>query len=459
MTGEFGRAARRAGLAEDEDGRVPEATRRRASGMTGVGWRLLAMLLAPLVGVQVRRRESERNEDPNRAGERHGYPSRPRPAGTLAWLHADGVGEAMAALILIDGLLQHDAKLNVLLTTSSVASARLMVQRLPKRAEHQYAPNEHFAAVQNFLDHWHPDLAIWVGSEFRPNLILETYGLGTPMMLLNAHISAEAFRRWSRSPALIRQILHCFDLCVAESMPDAGRLGTLGAEDVTWVGNLRAAAAPLPAEARELERMRRAAAERPCWLAASTHPGEEAAVARAHRALARRFPGLLTFIVPHRPERGEEIREALRRAGFEVSRRSGLEPIRPNTEIYLADTLGELGVFYRALPLAFIGGSLVNQGGHNPLEAVRLDCAVLFGPHMENFAEDARILVEAGAGIQVANAEALEREAERLLAAPELMAEMAASGRALTEQSQKVRDALLGKVLPYLKPDGAYASA
>jgi len=427
--------------------------------MTTLIYRLLSILLAPFINMHMRRRVTEGKEDPNRIGERHGYPSRPRPQGRLVWLHAASVGEAMSALTLIDGLLEYDDKLHVLLTTATVPSAKLIAHRLPKRAEHQYAPVDKYTAVQNFLDHWHPDLAIWVESEFWPNLIMETYDLGIPMLLVNGRISPDSFRRWSRAPGMVRSMLQCFDLCIAQSLPDAGRLGTLGADNVTWVGNLKAAAPPLPADGRELERMQRAAASRPCWLAASTHPGEESAIARIHKALKARFPDLMTFIVPREPERGEEIKDSLRRAGLEVSRRTGLEPIRPDTDIYLADTMGELGIFYCALPIAFIGGSLVDRGGHNPLEAARLGCAVLFGPHMERYEDDERILIEAGAALSVRNAQALQDELERLLADPAQAAEMGRKGRALTRQNRQVRDALVAKIAPYLQSAGALQEA
>jgi len=427
--------------------------------VTALLYRLFSVLLTPLIHLHMRRRVTQGKEDPTRIGERMGYPSRPRPPGRLVWVHAASVGESMSALTLIDGMLERDEDLNVLITTGTMTSAKLMAQRLPKRAFHQYAPIDKYTAVQNFLDHWHPDLAIWVESEFWPNLVLETFDLGIPMLLVNARISEESFQRWSRAPGLIRTMLRCFDLCVAQSMPDAGRLGTLGADNVTWVGNLKAAGLPLPAEPRALERMERAVAERPCWLAASTHPGEEALIAKVHKRLSEQFSELLTFIVPRHPERGEEIRDLLRRAGLEVSRRTGMEPITPTTEIYLADTLGELGVFYRALPIAFIGGSLVKHGGHNPLEAARLDCALLFGPHMHNFEDSMRTLTEAGAAIQVANADGLARELARLLDDSRRVRRMADAGRELSEEGQQIREALLDKILPYLESRGAHVDA
>ena len=423
--------------------------------MTATLYRILTFLATPFINRHLARRLREGKEDPIRISERRGYPTRPRPPGRLVWIHAASVGESMSALTLIEGLLAEDEALNVMLTTGTVTSAKLMAKRLPKRAVHQYVPVDQLKAVRNFLDHWHPDLAIWVESEFWPNLVLETYEMAIPMVLVNARISENSAKRWRRAEGLIRAMLGCFDLCIAQSLPDAGRLGTLGADNVTWVGNLKSAAAPLPADERELDRIGRAIEGRPRWLAASTHQGEEVMIAGVHKALAERFPNLLTIIVPRHPERGEEIRDALRRGGPAISRRAGMEPITPKTEIYLADTLDELGVFYRVAGIAFIGGSLVAHGGHNPLEAARLDCAILFGPHMENFEESVSALTEAGAAVQVASAKALEKILAQLLSDERQVAHQAATGLRLTTEGEQIRQALVDKIMPYLEPGGA----
>ncbi len=213
-------------------------------------------LLAPLVNLRMRKRVEQADEDPVRFGERQGFPSRPRPPGHLIWIHAAGESEAMTALTLIEGILRADEQLNLLLTSETATSARLIQERLPKRVVHQYLPYDQEIAIDNFLDHWHPDGAIWVESEFWPNLVTATRALRIPMLLINARISEDSFRGWRRAPDLIRGMLACFDLCVAQSLPDVGRLATLGAENAACVGNLKAAAPPLPADERVMERMK-----------------------------------------------------------------------------------------------------------------------------------------------------------------------------------------------------------
>ena len=422
-------------------------------------YRIMTTLLGPFLNVYLRRRRSRGKEDPDRFGERQGFPTRPRPPGPLVWAHAASVGEAMSALALIERLLERNPEASLLLTTGTVTSARLMAKRLPPRAFHQYIPVDRLPAIRSFLKHWHPDLVLWIESEFWPNLISETRRLGAPMLLLNARISETSYRRWLKYPGLIQPMLQAFDLCLAQSLPDAGRLGTLGAVTVTCRGNLKNTATPLPAEPRDLERLNRTLRNRPCWLAASTHEGEERLVGRVHTALRRRFSDLVTIIVPRHPERGLEITNTLRARGLRVSRRSGMEPIDVHTEVYVADTMGELGLFYRLAPIAFIGGSLIPHGGQNPLEAARLGCAILFGPHMDNFAESAAALTKANTAAAVADARGLEAELVQLLANPALAAARANAGLEFTAQGQEVLAAILDEIQTYLGPQFVHAHA
>lgn len=284
----------------------------------------------------------------------------------MFWVHAAGEGEAMSALTLVTGLLEVDEALSVLLTSETAASARLIQEHLPKRSMHQYLPYDQDIAIDNFLDHWHPDGAIWVESEFWPNLVTATRALDIPMLLINARISEDSFRGWRRAPDMIRDMLACFDLCIAQSLPDVGRLATLGAHNAACVGNLKAAAPPLPADERVLERLLRSIGGRPAWLAAGIDAGEETAVARAHIRLREDVPDLLTIVAPRDTGRGEAISESYRRQRLNVARRSGLEPIRTESEVYVADTIGDMGLFYRLARIVFIGGSLADYGGHNP---------------------------------------------------------------------------------------------
>lgn len=414
-------------------------------------YRGLTTVLGPAIMLYLLRRIAAGKEDRGRFAERRGMASRERPNGPLVWVHAASLGEAVSMLALIDRLVAERPSLSVLVTTGTVTSARLLATRLPEgRAWHQYVPVDRLAYVRRFLDHWRPELALWVESELWPNLILETSARGVPLVLVNARMSAESFRGWQRWPSIIRPLLGAFALCLGQDVVQAERLRQLGAQRTLCVGNLKAAAGPLPVSEAELARLAAQAAGRPLWLAASTHAGEEEAAAAAHRALKRRWPDILTLIVPRHPARAAAIAAMLKREGLNVARRSLAEPIDAATEIYLGDTLGELGLFYRLAGVAFIGGSLVPMGGHNPLEAALLDCALLHGPDMSNCAGIARELATAGGALTVRDGEDLGAAVAGLLGDPAARARCAAAAFEVAANNRAVLDAVLERIAPWL---------
>lgn len=426
-------------------------------------YRAATTLVGPLVPAYLRRRAGRGKEDPTRLGERRGETSRLRPAGPLVWVHAASIGESLSMLGLLARILDDHPHVSALVTTGTLTSARLLETRLGGlRAVHQFVPLDRARYVRRFLEHWHPDLAIWVESELWPNLILETRQHGIPMLLVNARMSARSFARWRRLPGVIRPLLSAFQLCLAQDQAAAERLWRLGADHAECVGNLKAAAAPLAADAAELERLRRATAGRSLWLAASTHPGEEDAVASAHAALRGVRPHLLTIIVPRHPSRGGEIAERLQAQGLRVTRRSAGALPGAETEIYLADTLGELGLFYRLAPIVFVGGSLARHGGHNPIEAALLGCAILIGPDTSNCSEAAAALIGAGGGETVVDERALADALGRLLQDPALLSRRVAASREVASAGAGVLDAVyrrLGGWLDRLPSDPRRARA
>ncbi|MEJ2121580.1 MAG: 3-deoxy-D-manno-octulosonic acid transferase, partial [Alphaproteobacteria bacterium] len=381
-----------------------------------------AWVLGPSVRVVLMLRRARGKEDAARLPERLGTAGLPRPEGPLIWLHGASVGEALSALPLIDRLLAGDATRSVLVTTGTVTSARLMAERLPDRAFHQFAPVDLPAAVERFLDHWRPDLALWLESELWPNAVRAAAKRKVPMVLVNARLSARSYRRWRAVPGFARSLLGAFELCLAQSPADADRFAALGATRAESVGNLKYASPPLPADAAALTALNTMIGARPVWLAASTHPGEETIVAEAHRKLRARHPTLLTIIAPRHPGRGAAIATELASADLKVARRSTNEPITAETEIYLADTLGELGLFYRLAPIAFVGGSLVSHGGQNLLEPAQLGCAILHGPAVFNFEAIAGAMKDAGASERVFDAGSLAAAVDTLLTDTDLRA-------------------------------------
>ncbi len=413
-------------------------------------YRLLTAAAAPLVKLYLNARCRHGKEDPERLGERLGIASAPRPPAPLVWVHAASVGEANSVMALIERILAERPAIELLITTGTVAAARLLEGRLPERARHQFVPVDLPRAVERFLDHWRPDLAIWVESELWPNLILATHRRGTPMLFANARLSARSFAHWRALPGLVRPVLRAFALVLAQDEVQAERFRRLGACPVASVGDLKAAAAPLAASPAALEAMRREIGARPVWLAASTHPGEEEIAAAAHLRISADHPGLLTLIAPRHPVRGPAIAEMLRARGLRTARRGAEERVAADTQVYLADTLGELGLFFRLAGIAFIGGSLARKGGHNPFEAARLDCAILHGPDMSNCAAMAGALDEAGAALTVGDAESLAGAVARLLGDPAERARRAAAAGRTAAQSSGALDAVLDRFQPWL---------
>jgi 3-deoxy-D-manno-octulosonic-acid transferase len=415
-------------------------------------YRLATLPLPPLAVLHLKWRCRRGKEDPLRWRERLGIPGVARPPGPLLWIHAASVGEATAILALIERLRQTRPSIEILVTTGTTASARLLERRLPARARHQFVPLDLPLWIARFLDHWRPDLAIWVESELWPNLVLRTRARGVPMVLVNGRLSARSYRRWLMWPGLIGPMLSAFARCLAQDKDQAERLRRLGAQRVESIGDLKAAAAALPVDRVEFERLRQEIGTRPRWLAASTHAGEETLAAGVHRRLATTHRGLLTIIAPRHPIRGAEIAGMLAGKGLRIARRSDGGAITADTDIYLADTMGELGLFYRLAGIAFVGGSLAGRGGHNPFEPARLDCAVLHGPDMTNCAGMAAALAAAGATEVVTDEAELTRAVSVLLGRPRLRAKRSAAGARAAAAGCAVLDAVDERLAPWLDP-------
>lgn len=393
-------------------------------------WRWLTWLAAPIAPLLLRQRAARGKEDQTRMGERLGKASHPRADGRLVWIHGASVGESLSALPLIEQLLK-DAHMHVLVTSGTVASARLLEQRLPPRAQHQFVPLDTMGAVTRFLDHWRPDVGLFVESDLWPNLILQAHARGVRLALINGRMSAKSAQGWQRAPKTAQALLGAFDAVLAQDDESAQRLRDLGANKVQTVGSLKADAPPLPVDDAALATMRTQIGARPVLLAAQTHAGEDETILPAHDILQARFPDLLTIIVPRHIERATDI--AMLCGARPCARRSTGDAITPQTAVYIADTLGELGLFYRLANLCFLGGTLVPMGGHNPLEPAQLHCAVLAGPHIANARPAFNAILTAQGFGRVDNSADIAHAAQRLLSdtsAAKTAAEAAARGAA-----------------------------
>lgn len=413
-------------------------------------YRMLTNLGSPLIRFYLSKRLAKGKESRLRFTERLGNASMPRPAGLLVWIHGASVGESLSLLPLIERLRTKYPEWSILVTTGTVTSASLMVERLPEGAFHQFVPVDRIPYVSKFISHWKPNLALWTESEFWPNLINLSASLNIPMVLINGRISDKSFKNWKCFPSLIREILSCFSLCLGQSESDALRLSELGATNSKTVGNLKFSTPPLTASHEAIRELSASIKKRPCWLASSTHKGDEEIVGRIHMCIKDKKTKILSIIVPRHPSRGLVIAENLKNMGLKVALRSANEELHSTIDIYIADTLGELGLFYRLAPIVYIGKSLVSVGGQNPLEAARLDCAIVFGKQMDNFREISTILTKKNACIEVSNEDELLRVIERLIETPEECHQLALAARRVTEEHSGVLEATLHELQPFL---------
>lgn len=414
-------------------------------------WAGATRLAVPALRRMLRKRVARGKEIATRLPEREGIETMARPPGRLIWLHAASLGETMSILPLLPVL---TAAGHVLLTTGTVTSQKLLAARLPEMglAEaviQRFVPLDVPAWVARFLDHWRPDAAGFVESEIWPNLLAAASRRRIPLMLLNARLSARSLKRWRRAPRTARQVLGWFDVIHPQSEGDGDRFATLTGTRILAPGNLKLAAPALPVDSQALSHLS-SQISGPAWIAASLHPGEDAMILAVHARLSEVHHSLLTIIVPRHPERGTALAEA---AGGAPRRALGQMPPKRGG-VWIADTVGELGLIYRLAPLAFVGGSLVPHGGQNPAEPARLGRAVAVGPHTANFTDTVALLEQGGALAVVPDAQALGDWLDARLKDPWGTTAMGERGAKLLEAYRALPAEVAGLLLGLAQPPG-----
>jgi 3-deoxy-D-manno-octulosonic-acid transferase len=403
---------------------------------------------APFTGSILNWRLKRGKEDPARIDERRGIASLERPEGPLVWIHGASVGEVLSVLPVVEHIRKQS--FNVLVTSGTVTAAQMVAQRMPAGTLHQYVPLDSPRFIKSFLNHWKPDLALIAESEFWPNLLIETAGRDIPVVLVNGRLSQRSFLRWKKAKKTARAMLSNFDLCLAQDHDVADRLAQLGAPRVLATGNLKFDVTPPPANPHDMQEMKRTLHNRPVFLAASTHRGEDEDVIEAHIEAIRTVPDLLTIIVPRHPERGGEIAALVQDYQLVPAMRSRNHLPDRGTQIYVADTIGELGLFYRLAPIVFMGGSLIKHGGQNPIEPAKLDSAILHGPNVHNFAGIFSELNRQRGAATVTDARSLAASLIRLLGDPALVRSMAQAAHATVIPLSGAMSRTANAIEPYL---------
>ncbi len=382
------------------------------------GYLRLAAALAPVWRWGLQRRLQRGKETTHSIQQKLAMQMPPRPAGSMVWGHAVGVGESMALAGLFHQLGERRSDLHFLITTTARTSGdALQRQGLPPRCQHQFAPVDTPDATARFMAHWRPSLALWCEMDLWPALICAADDQQVPRVLVNARLSARSLakRRWGRW--IYQALLPGFVDVFAQNSESARGLEALGARpgSISVTGTIKTMS-PAPAcDAAELARWRRALGARPVWLLASSHPGEETLALAAHTELRQREPDALLVIAPRVPSRGAEL-AALCPPGTPQRSRGQALPL--DAPVYLADSIGEMGLWYRLAPVALVGGSLAAVGGHNPHEPLALGCAVLHGPNVWNFSESYAELDAQGLSQPIADAAQLAAAVQAVWPSP-----------------------------------------
>ncbi len=412
-------------------------------------YRLGGTAIYPLMSPYLAYRAARGKEDRTRRLERFGYASANRPQGPLVWFHAASVGESLAVMPLIREIRRRD--IHVVLTTGTITSATLVKERLGDEVIHQYVPLDLKRAIGRFLDYWQPDCVIIAESEIWPTTIMELGRRHIPQILVNARMSDRSFSRWQRRPSLAEALFENLALVIAQSDLDAERFRDLGARQVIRTGNLKVDTDAPPYDATLLARYMKQIGDRKTWAAVSTFEGEENAAAVVHRMLKERN-GQLTILVPRHPERSDEIEAMLVGQGLKVARRTRNDVLSPDVDVFLGDTIGEMGLYLRLTEVAFVGRSLFAQGGQNPLEAAMLGCAILSGGQVQNFREAYQRLARSGSAKMIRDTEMLAKGVHYLLSNDAARRSMIDAGFATVQEMRGALTATLKGLEPYINP-------
>lgn len=410
---------------------------------------LITILYPLVIRGYVERRKQNGKEDVNRFNERVGRPKMKRPEGKLFWLHGASVGESVSMLPLINKILETYPDSHVMVTTGTVTSADVMQKRLPERAFHQFIPLDNPIFTTRFVKHWQPDVALWFESEFWPAVLSSIRRKNIPLILINGRISNKTFKRWQQFDFVCKELLNCFNLCLGQSEEDAYRLRVLGAKETACLGNLKYAGLPLPIDEAAKKELTKLIGKRKFWLASSTHDDEEIRIAKVHKRMKEKFPDLLTIIAPRHPNRGEAIAEEINKIGLTTALRSKGEKLTPQTDIYIANTIGEMGLWYDLAKIVFIGGSLIPHGGQNFIEPSRMRDAVLVGPHMHNFTDAMNRAKKADAIMQVSDTAEMEELVTSLFENDSLLEAKASLAYNWATSEAKVLDGIMDKIKAY----------
>lgn len=418
-------------------------------------WVGLSMVLVPFFAQTETRKLRAAGVPVVRAHEKLGHATEPRQSdGPLIWFHAASVGESLSVVALIHRMGVKLPKAQFLITSGTASSSELIAKRMPPNTVHQFAPFDAPGPIRRFLKHWHPDAAIFVESEIWPQLLRRTRASGASMAMVNARLSERSLTKWQKMPRLARYVFEVFDLILTQNDAMAEAMVRVHAPPsrVARGINLKSMAGPLPLDEDLLFEARAALGHRPVWIASSTHEGEEEVVLDAHVQLLQRWPDLCLILAPRHTERARDVMNLIAGKSFNFTRRTRGDA--PGEQVFLADTMGELGTWYALSDIVFLGGSLQPKGGHNAFEVAQSGAMALSGPHVFNFAETFSEMETAGAARLVANSESLAHEVGRLLENDATRRDAVQAATTFADAQTDKLDGIANRLIKALELDG-----
>ena len=396
----------------------------------------------------LKRRLKNGKEHPQRYTEKLGEVSAARPPGPLIWLHGVGLGEVLALRGLIRSINTRKPDINFLVTSSTRTSAEVFCNNLPVNTTHQFLPADSKPFIKKFLDHWQPNLSVWVEQDLWPALVYHTHARSIPLVLLNARMNEKSYRARARLKSLFGDLYKRFEWISAQDNQTTAHMQSLGA-NVTTGGSLKTVSVPLHDHTTERHEFEQAIDGRQCWLLASSHAEDEALALKTHSKLVQQQPDALLIIAPRVIERKSEIIETAIAHGMKVACRSDNQsPSQCN--VYIADTFGEMGIWYRVSPCAFIGGSMSHIQGHNPWEAAVLGCAIVHGPNTENFLSDYQLLKQHHAATCISH----EKQLLQIITDPQRIKTTSENAMRLTQSNNQQVELLADRLIETLKYGG-----
>jgi len=351
-------------------------------------YRLIINVVCFFAPIILRIRIYKQKEDENRYKEKLCIIKKKKPQGKLVWFHAASVGELLSIIPLLEKLEKIKEIKSILLTTNTLSSSKVFEKKIKsKKIIHQFFPFDKDIFTKKFLSHWLPDLVIFVESEIWPNFIFNIKNRKIPLILLNARITTKTYLRWKKIPNFAKSIFSSFDTCLSQNKETEKYLKNFGVKKIKNLGNLKFSSSSSFSSDKLDRKISKIFQYKKIWCAASTHNGEEVFCGKTHIELKKRLKNVILIIIPRHIHRAKEIVKELKEVNLKICLYTNKSKFNRDTDILLVDTFGETQKFFNISKSVFIGGSLINHGGQNPIEPTRMGCSIYHGPHVNNFKE------------------------------------------------------------------------